>query len=86
MSNPIFKKGDHRNIRLANGQVHTGFHSRMERRWERIQIISKGEVYFAWYSRSTGRIDDDPQKSPIVIADCGFLQSQLIEVKWETGK
>ncbi len=81
MSKSIFNKGDHRAIRLTNGQIITGFHSRMERRWERITIIIGSDVYVAWYSRSTGLIDTDLNTCTILTQDPGFKGSQLIEKK-----
>jgi hypothetical protein len=78
MTNSIFNKGDHREIRLANGQMITGYHSRMERRWERITIIIGSDVYVAWYSRSTGFIDTDLDTCTILTQDPGFKGSQLI--------
>lgn len=86
MPQPIFKKGDHREIRFANGQILTGFHSRMERRWEMLRVTFRGESYHAYYSRQTGRMDPDPEKSTILQADSGFLNSQLIDPRWNAGK
>lgn len=81
MAQPIFKKGETRCIRLANGVLYYGFHSRMERRWERIQIRVTEGIFYAWYSRATGKIDPDPNKSTIVAHDPGYLHSHLIDPK-----
>ena len=79
MTKPIFKQGDHREIRFANGQILTAFHGRMERRWEMLRVGLRGRSYHAYYSRCTGRIDPDPLKSTILQADSGFLNSELVD-------
>jgi hypothetical protein len=79
MATAIFKPGETREIRLPNGTKVTGFHSRMERRWERIRIYNNNGSFHAWYSRTTGLIDPNPEKSTILTEDPGFLNSYLTD-------
>jgi hypothetical protein len=79
MTTPIFKPGETRTIALKNGSKVTGFHSRMERRWERIRIYTNNGTFYGWFSRATGKLDPDPEVSTILIEDPGYLDSCLID-------
>jgi len=72
--------GESRWITLANGTTLCGFHVRLERRWEILEIKSTAGSAQAFYSRTTGKIANDPKTSLILVIDPGFYDSQLKEV------
>jgi len=74
------QQGEARWVTLANGTNICGFHVRLERRWEIIEFKSTAGSAQAFYSRTTGKIANDPKTSLILVIDPGFYDSQLKEI------
>jgi len=78
--------GETRWVTLVNGTTYCGFHVRLERRWEVIEFRVTAGVFYALYSRQTGKIDNGTKNDhrliwPLIVnEDPGFKNSTLKEI------
>lgn len=80
MTSRKINPGETRWVELGNGTTFCGFHVKLERRWETIEFKLTAGSAQAQYSRTTGLIKNDPNQSPILVIDGGFVDSRLKEI------